>query len=78
MISSNLLFLGPDEKVYAKGGKWKYYRNFIHRFIKSLIFKKGYKEGGYGFFNAMMVGLYPVISYIKAEEILSEQKNLKK
>jgi glycosyltransferase involved in cell wall biosynthesis len=74
MVSSGKVFVEPDGKVRAKGGSFKYYRNFIHRFLKSLVFKKGYKEGGYGFFNAMMAGLYPVVSYIKAVEILENKK----
>jgi len=78
MVSSGKVFVEPDGKVRAKGGSFKYYRNFVHRFVKSLVFKKGYKEGGYGFFNAMMAGLYPVISYIKAVEMLNEKLDNKK
>ncbi|MDA0902213.1 MAG: glycosyltransferase family 2 protein [Proteobacteria bacterium] len=56
-----------------KGGLFSNCLNFFHRFIKSFIFKKGYKEGSIGFLIAIFSGLYPLLSYFKALEI-SQQK----
>lgn len=42
-------------------------RRFFSRFIKCYIFRKGYKEGGYGLLIALFAGLYPLISHIKAK-----------
>lgn len=74
MIQNKKVYLNGAGKLIVKGGKLKYYRNFFQRFIKSYIFKKGYKEGYYGFFIALMVGLYPLISYMKAVEKLKTEK----
>ena len=41
-------------------------RRFFSRFIKCFIVRKGYKEGIYGFMIALMAGLFPLISYIRA------------
>ncbi len=38
------------------------------RFIKSFFGKKGYKEGLLGLLIAMLCGLYPLVSYLKAKE----------
>ena len=53
-----------------KGGTFKYFRKGFNRFIKSFFFKKGYKEGYYGLFVALMAALYPILSYCKAKEII--------
>lgn len=45
------------------------------RFIKAFIAKKGYKEGGLGFLIAMLVALYPIVSYIKAKEMRSTHED---
>ncbi|MCP4395460.1 MAG: glycosyltransferase family 2 protein [Alphaproteobacteria bacterium] len=42
-------------------------RRFFSRFIKCYFFRKGYKEGGYGFLFALFAGLYPLISFLKAK-----------
>ncbi|MGY8999464.1 MAG: glycosyltransferase family 2 protein [Rhodospirillales bacterium] len=42
-------------------------RRFFSRFIKCYFSRKGYKEGGYGLLIALFAGLYPLISFIKAE-----------
>ena len=49
-----------------KGSYPNYVRRMISRFIKCYIWRKGYKEGGYGVLIALFAGLYPIISYIKA------------
>ena len=46
-------------------------RRFFSRFVKCYFFRKGYKEGGYGLLIAIMAGLYPLISHIKAKVELS-------
>ncbi len=39
------------------------------RFLKSYIIKKGYKEGLLGIIIAFLAAIYPIISYLKAQEI---------
>jgi len=41
-------------------------RRFFSRFFKCYVGRKGYKEGGYGFLIALMAGLFPVLSHLKA------------
>jgi len=41
-------------------------RRFFSRFLKCYIFRKGYREGGYGFLIALFAGLFPLVSYLKA------------
>lgn len=60
--------------IIASGKKmkmWKMVLGFKIRFLKSLFAKKGYKEGGLGFVIAVLAGLYPIVSYIKAKEMIS-------
>ncbi len=42
-------------------------RRFFSRFIKCYLFRKGYREGGYGFVIAVCAGLFPLLSYVKAQ-----------
>lgn len=41
-------------------------RRFFTRFIKCYFFRKGYREGAYGFLIALFAGLYPIMSHLKA------------
>ena len=41
-------------------------RRLFHRFWKCFVSRKGYREKEYGFLIALMAGLYPIISYLKA------------
>ncbi|MEQ8666330.1 MAG: glycosyltransferase family 2 protein [Rhodospirillales bacterium] len=41
-------------------------RRVFSRFFKCYVMRKGYREGGYGLLIALMAGLYPLISYLKA------------
>ncbi|GGL16189.1 MULTISPECIES: glycosyltransferase family 2 protein [Caulobacter] len=41
----------------------------MRRFYKCYVSRKGYKEGDMGFLIALMAGLYPVLSNLKAREI---------
>ncbi|WP_420547335.1 glycosyltransferase family 2 protein [Curvivirga sp.] len=51
----------PDGVGYARN-----IRRFFSRFIKCYYGRKGYREGKYGFLIALMAGLYPILSYLKA------------
>ena len=42
-------------------------RRLFSRFFKCYIGRKGYREGLYGFLIAMMAGLFPLLSYLKAK-----------
>ncbi len=41
-------------------------RRIFSRFWKCYVARRGYREGPYGFLIALMAGLYPVLSYLKA------------
>ena len=41
-------------------------RRIFSRFYKCYVGRKGYREGKYGFLIALFAGLYPIISYLKA------------
>lgn len=41
-------------------------RRLFSRFFKCYVSRKGYREGGWGFLIALMAGLYPLLSYLKA------------
>jgi glycosyltransferase involved in cell wall biosynthesis len=41
-------------------------RRMFTRFTKCYIARKGYREGVYGFLIALMAGLYPILSHLKA------------
>ncbi|WP_374300951.1 glycosyltransferase family 2 protein [Ferrovibrio sp.] len=41
-------------------------RRIFSRFYKCYVTRKGYREGQYGFLIALMAGLYPLLSYLKA------------
>lgn len=55
-------------KREIKGGVFYLLITFQLRFFKSFVTKKGYKENGIGFLIALLAGLYPTISYLKAKE----------
>ncbi len=41
-------------------------RRIFSRFWKCFVARKGYREGALGFLIALMAGLYPILSYLKA------------
>lgn len=41
-------------------------RRLFTRFLKCYVQRKGYKEGGYGLLIALMAGLFPLLSTLKA------------
>jgi glycosyltransferase involved in cell wall biosynthesis len=49
-------------------------RRFFSRFIKCYLFRKGYREGGYGLVIAVCAGLYPLLSHLKAKHDLAEKR----
>ncbi len=49
--------------------RWKTCRRFFSRGYKSYVARKGYKEGGMGVALALFSALYPVLSYLKAQEL---------
>ena len=51
-------------------------RRCCSRFLKCYLFRKGYKEGLWGFTIALMAALYPLISYLIAN--LESKKTLSK
>lgn len=58
------------EEWQASGQVGETYRHNITRifgrFYKCYWVRKGYKEGKWGFLIALMAGLYPILSYLKA------------
>ena len=45
-------------------------RRFFSRFYKCYCRRKGYKEGSYGLLNAIFAGLFPLVSFLKAKELM--------
>lgn len=41
-------------------------RRIFTRFFKCFVMRHGYREGAYGFLIALLAGLYPLLSYLKA------------
>lgn len=41
-------------------------RRIFSRFYKCYVARKGFREGPYGFLIALLAGLYPILSYLKA------------
>ena len=41
-------------------------RRIFSRFYKCYIARKGYREGPHGFLIALLAGMYPILSYLKA------------
>lgn len=41
-------------------------RRFLSRFLKCLVARKGYREGGWGLLIALCAGLYPLLAHLKA------------
>lgn len=41
-------------------------RRFVTRFWKCYVSRRGYREGGWGFLIALMAGLYPLLSHLRA------------
>lgn len=50
-----------------KGRLSAHVKRLFSRFFKLYVLRKGYKEGGYGLLIALCAGLYPLLSYLKAD-----------
>lgn len=50
------------------------FRRFFSRFLQSYFGKKGHREGYIGVALALFSAMYPVLTYIKAQEILRKNK----
>lgn len=59
-------------KKKIKGSYWKLIFDCKMRLFKSFIIKQGYREGLLGVLLAVLSGLYPIVSYLKAKEKLNE------
>ena len=46
---------------------FKNIRRVFSRFLKNYYKRKGYKEGKLGFLIALLAGLFPLVSYLRAE-----------
>ena len=57
----------------VKRGFLKQFIGLKMRFIKSFFVKKGYREGWLGVLIAVLAAMYPVVSYLKAKEKLSNE-----
>ena len=55
------------------GGLWDNVFRGFRRFYKCYFTRKGRSEGDLGFLIALMAGLYPVLSHLKAKEILAQR-----
>ncbi len=62
-------------KAHKKQSLFKELVSFKFRFLKSFIAKKGYKEGALGFLIAVLAAAYPLVSRLKAKEILANENN---
>lgn len=45
----------------------------LRRFFKCYVSRKGYREGDLGFLISLMAGLYPILSNLRAREILRQR-----
>lgn len=48
-------------------------RRVFSRFWKAYVSRKGHREGAVGFALALMAGLFPLLSHLKAQEILARR-----
>jgi len=53
------------------GELWDNVFRGVRRFWKCYIRRKGHREGGLGFLIAVMAGLYPILSHLRAKELLA-------
>jgi glycosyltransferase involved in cell wall biosynthesis len=55
------------------GELWDNVFRGFRRFWKCYVRRKGRREGGMGFLIALMAGLYPVLSHLRAKELLERR-----
>lgn len=79
MIDRLQWYTSARAKDMAKNGELPKFRKTLRkgftRFYKSYLSRKGYKEGRMGFLLALMAFLFMVISHIKAEIEMQEEKH---
>ncbi len=51
------------------GSLWRQLPRVPHRFWKAFVRRRGWREGGLGLLLAILAGLYPLVSYLKACEL---------
>lgn len=56
------------------GELWDNVFRGFRRFYKCYVTRKGRQEGDLGFLIALMAGLYPVLSHLRAKEILAQRR----
>lgn len=56
------------------GGLWGNVFRGFRRFWKCYVSRRGREEGDLGFLIALMAGLYPVLSHLRAKEILAARQ----
>jgi glycosyltransferase involved in cell wall biosynthesis len=56
------------------GGLWDNVFRGFRRFWKCYVVRKGREEGDLGFLISLMAGLYPVLSHLRAKEILAARR----
>ncbi|MEO8115903.1 MAG: glycosyltransferase family 2 protein [Phenylobacterium sp.] len=58
----------------APGKLWDNVFRGFRRFYKCYVGRKGSREGGLGFLIALMAGLYPVLSHLRAVEVIAARR----
>ena len=48
------------------GGLGRNLRRIFGRFYKCYVSRRGYREGAWGLLIALLAGLYPILSHLKA------------
>lgn len=68
--SAHALDLVESGNIGTLGGNL---RRMVTRFVKAYVQRKGYKEGAAGLLLGIFAALYPLLSYLKAREILERR-----
>ncbi len=53
-----------------------YTRRILSRGFKCYVSRRGYREGAYGLLIALMAGVYPILSWIKACALLRDRQSI--
>lgn len=69
--SAHALDLVESGEIGTLGGNL---RRMLTRFFKAYVQRKGYKEGATGLLLGIFAALYPLLSYLKAREILERRE----
>jgi glycosyltransferase involved in cell wall biosynthesis len=63
--ANDMIFKGKIKGNFASN-----FFSFLNRFFKAFVVKQGFREGGMGFLIALLAGLYPLVAYMKAKEVV--------